>query len=99
MRNTNSNTPNLKNRMSKQKYESINQSESDDTRDEFLDDQERINKKINEMNKTNLYKSRIIHTEINASLIFQSVLHYNFYYAILNFLIQIFSNSYKVNKT
>lgn len=78
-------------------YESVSQSDPDRTRDEYLEEQERINKRQQEYNKTNLFKSRIIHTEINASLTFQTVLYFHYFYTIMCFLIQFFSCLYKVS--
>jgi hypothetical protein len=87
-----------KSKNQKLKYEEISQTDPDRTRDEFLEEQEKLKDKKDELSKTNLFKSRIIHTEINSSLIFQTVLYFNFFYSIMCFLIQIFSVSYKVGK-
>jgi hypothetical protein len=87
---------NRKRTNSKNAYEPLNQSDSERTRDEFLEAQESLNQKINQKNKTNLYKSRIIDTEIHSSLIFQTVLYFNFFYSIMSFLLQLFSLSYKL---
>lgn len=80
----------------KNNYEQLNQSDPDRTRDEFLEAQENLEKKVQQKNKTNLYKSRIIDTEIHSSLVFQSVLYFNFFYSIMSFFLQIFSVSYKL---
>lgn len=82
--------------ISSSQYEPVSQTDSERTRDEFLEEQERINKRQQEYSKTNLFKSRIIHTEINSSLIFQTVLYYHYFYTIICFLIQLFSISFKV---
>lgn len=77
-------------------YEKLDQNDPDRTRDEFLEAQENLEKQKQEKNKTNLFKSRIIDTEINSSLIFQSVLYFNFFYSIMCFFLQIYSASYKL---
>jgi hypothetical protein len=77
-------------------YEPVSQGDSDRTRDEFLEAQEKMEKLNKEKKKTNLFKSRIIDTEINASLVFQTVLYFNFYYAIMCFFLQLFSDCYKI---
>lgn len=87
---------NFRERNKKSVYDPVNQSDPDRTRDEFLEEQENLNKKKEGLLKTNLFKSRIIHTEINASLTFQIVLYFNFYWAIICAMIQIFSISFKV---
>jgi hypothetical protein len=87
---------NIRERKKKGVYDPLNQTDPDRTRDEFLEEQENLNRKKEEFYKTNLFKSRIIHTEINASLTFQIVLYFNFYWAILCAMIQIFSISFKV---
>jgi len=77
-------------------YDSINQSDPDGTRDEYLESQYKLEKKKEKYLKSNLFKSRIINTEINSSLILQIVLYYNFFYSIMCFLIQFFSACFKV---
>jgi len=93
-------------------YERIDQSDSDRTRDEFLEVLEKDKKIKEEYNKSNLFKSRIIgefkieiylkifsliDSEINASLILQIILYYNYYYSIMGFFFQFASCCYKVN--
>lgn len=77
-------------------YKKLDQNDPDRTRDEFLEAEQNLENQKQEKNKTNLYKSRIIDTEINSSLIFQSVLYFNFFYSIMCFLLQIYSASYKL---
>ncbi len=77
-------------------YDPVDQSDPDRTRDEFLEEQERLEKRKEEYFKTNLFKSRIIDTEINASLIFQTILYFHFYYTIICFMIQFFSVVFKL---
>ncbi len=91
-----SNTNNRANPRLKNNYERLDQTDPDRTRDEFLEAQENLDKKKQEKNKTNLYKSRIIDTEINSSLVFHSVLYFNFFYSIMCFILQLFSASYKL---
>lgn len=77
-------------------YQTVIQTDLDRTRDEFEEEQELTKKKKEEMSKTNIYKSRIIDTEINSSLTFQIFLYYNFFYAIICFNLQFVSVIYKV---
>jgi hypothetical protein len=81
---------NFRERNKKNVYDVVNQSDPDRTRDEFLEEQENLNKKKEGLLKTNLFK------EINASLTFQIVLYFNFYWAIICAMIQIYSISFKV---
>jgi hypothetical protein len=79
----------------KNSYQYINNTDSDRTRDE-LTEENNENKKRKELLNTNLYKSRIIDTEINSSLILQMLLYYNFFYSIMCFNLQLISTAYKV---
>ena len=46
--------------------------------------------------KTNIFKSRIIETEINSSLILQIIIYYQYYFSLMSFFIQFSSVAYKV---
>ena len=49
-----------------------------------------------EKKKTNLFKSRIIETDIHSSLILQIIIFYQYYFTLMSFFIQFTSVSYKV---
>jgi hypothetical protein len=85
-----------RNRSSEMNYQQLNQEETERTRDEYLDEQEKLNQQKDHLSKTNLYRFRIIDTEINASLTLQIFMYYNLFYSCLCFLILITSIGYKV---
>lgn len=58
----------------------------------------KANEPEKDVNKTNLYRTRIVETEINSGLFFQQLIHYNYYATIIFFAFQIFSISFKVRK-
>lgn len=70
----------------------------DDLEERSLNEVQRNRENIerNEKAKTNLFKTRIIESEINSSLIFQITLYFNFYYSFLCFVLQVSSISYKL---
>jgi hypothetical protein len=65
---------------------------------EYKEEEKIVMKKQQEMKKTNIFKSRIIDTEINSSLILQIVIYYQFYYTLMSFFIQFTSVAFKVFK-
>lgn len=48
--------------------------------------------------ETNIFKTRVIESEINSSLFLQVLLYYNFWYSIVCFAFQLVSVSFKVSK-
>lgn len=52
-----------------------------------------------DVNKTNLYRTRIVETEINSGLFFQQLIHYNYYATIIFFAFDICSIAFKVSNT
>ena len=56
----NMNRINIARNRSSQNYEQINQDDTERTRDEYLEEQERINQQNDQLSKTNLYRFRII---------------------------------------
>ena len=81
-----------------QPYSTIAQNETDRTSDNFEEQNEILERRRADLLKTNLYRTRVIETEINSSLIMQIVLYFNFFYSCLCFPIQLFSITYKVDK-
>jgi hypothetical protein len=65
---------------------------------ESKEEEKIVMKKHEDMKKTNIFKSRIIDTEINSSLILQIVIYYQFYYTLMSFFIQFTSVAFKVFK-
>ncbi len=49
-----------RNRSGNINYEPVNQDETERTRDEFLEEQEKLNQQKEQLSKTNLYRFRII---------------------------------------
>ena len=49
-----------RNRSAEPNYERLNQEEMDRTRDEYLEEQEKLNQQKDQLSKTNLYRFRII---------------------------------------
>ena len=68
----------------------------DSTRDDLEEERKELERKQAELNRTNLFKTRVIESEINSSLAFQIALYYNWFYCFLCFILQISSISYKL---
>ena len=60
------------------------------------DDNENVEVK-KDLENTNKYKVRVIEAEINSGLYFQTLIYYNFYAAIVIFLFEIATTSFKVS--
>ena len=67
-----------------------------DDNQEIKENEKIMMKRQEDMKKTNIFKSRIIDTDINSSLILQIVVYYQFYYTLMSFFIQFTSVAFKV---
>lgn len=77
-------------------YLNASQNDLDTTRDDLEEERIELERRQEELNRTNLFKTRVIESEINSSLVFQISLYYNFFYSFLCFALQISSVSYKL---
>ena len=68
----------------------------DSTRDDLEEERKELERKQAELNRTNLFKTRVIESEINSSLVFQIALYYNWFYCFLCFVLQLSSIAYKL---
>ena len=68
----------------------------DSTRDDLEEERKELERKQAELNRTNLFKTRVIESEINSSLVFQIALYYNWFYCFLFFVLQLSSIAYKL---
>ena len=68
----------------------------DSTRDDFEEERKELERQQAEQNRTNLFKTRVIESEINSSLVFQIALYYNWFYCFLCFVLQLSSIAYKL---
>ena len=72
-----------------------NRDDLNTTETDLEDERRELERQQEELNKTNLFKTRVIDSEINSSLVFQVSLYYNFYYTFLCFILQLSSCAYK----
>ena len=68
----------------------------DSTRYDLEEERKELERKQAELNRTNLFKTRVIESEINSSLVFQIALYYNWFYCFLCFVLQRSSIAYKL---
>ena len=68
----------------------------DSTRDDLEEERKELERKQAELNRTNLFKTRVIESEVNSSLVFQIALYYNWFYCFLCFVLQLSSIAYKL---
>lgn len=73
-----------------------NQTDLNSTRDDLEEERRQLEAEQEEMTKTNLFKTRVIETEINSSLFFQIALYFNYFYCYICFVLQVSSVSYKI---
>ena len=66
------------------------------TFDDLENERKRTQEELENMDNSNLFKSRIIETEINSSLFLQQLLYFNFYYVFLAFALQLSSHVYRI---
>ena len=66
------------------------------TFDDLENERKRTQEELENMDNSNLFKSRIIETEINSSLFLQQLLYFNFYYVFLAFTLQLSSHVYRI---
>ena len=66
------------------------------TFDDLENERKRTQEELENMDNSNLFKSRIIETEINSSLFLQQLLYFNFYYVFLAFALQLSSHIYRI---
>ena len=72
-----------------------NRDDLNTTETDLEDERRELERQQEELNRTNLFKTRVIESEINSSLVFQISLYYNFYYTFLCFVLQLSSCAYK----
>ena len=72
-----------------------NRDDLNTTETDLEDERRELERQQEELNKTNLFKTRVIDSEINSSLVFQIILYYNFYYTFLCFVLQLSSCAYR----
>ena len=66
------------------------------TFDDLENERKRTQEELENMDNSNLFKSRIIETEINSSLFLQQLLYFNFFYDFLAFTLQLSSHVYRI---
>ena len=66
------------------------------TFDDLENERKKTQEELENMDDSNLFKSRIIETEINSSLFLQQLLYFNFFYDFLVFTLQLSSHVYRI---